>query len=120
MSKQIQNAVESAITRAVPSTYASSPVVGQAKAALVPAIVEEADKIADGLRAIAQREGLSESLVENALIEVGLADAPEPVEPETLEAKVERLLSQQDEQAKQIAALISAAKAYAPSHFRSL
>lgn len=120
MSKQVQEFVTSAVANAVPNGYKADPVVARAKDALVPVLVEKADQIADALRNIAQQEGLSESLVENALIQVGLADAPEPVEPETLEAKVERLSANLDEQSKQIAALIAAAKRYAPSVFASL
>jgi len=120
MSKQVQEFVTSAIESAVPAGYKSDPVVGQAKAALVPVLTEKADQIADALRAVAAQEGLSESLVENALIQVGLADAPEPVAPETLEEKVERLSAGLDAATQQIATLIAAAKRYAPSVFASL
>lgn len=120
MSQQVQQFISAVTSSVVPVGYKGSPLIEKAAQEVEAAVVEKATAVADGLRAIAHREGLSESLVENALIEVGLADAPVPATPETLEEKVERLLSQQDEQGKQIAALISAAKSYAPSYFRSL
>lgn len=119
MSKQVQQFIESAIDAKVPAQYKSSPFVESARQAVTDAVIVQADKVADGLRAIAQREGLSESLVENALIEVGLADAPEPVEPETLEAKVERLVAAVDAGNARIEALIARAKSYSPV-FRDL
>lgn len=119
MSTQFKNAVSAAIdTFATDKNLVSGyygPYLDDAKRTVGEAVSEKATQVADALRSAAQEEGLSESLFENVLIQVGLVDEPEPEveEPaadETLDDKVERLLVAQQDQAAQIASLIAAAK----------
>lgn len=113
MSNVIKNAVTSIVDAAVPSNYAHTVGVPEAKAQVVEAVVEYGVGVVEGLRRIASENGLSEALVENALIEVGLVDAPEPeveAEPETLEQKIDRLLTTQETQGADIARLLTVAR----------
>lgn len=118
MSTQFQNVVDSAVDTVAQqngltsSSYAS--YLTSAKRVVGEAVSEKVASVAEALRSAASEEGLSESVVENVLIEAGLVDPePEPeveAEPETLEEKVERLLVQSENNAAQIATLIAAAK----------
>lgn len=87
MSKNVTTVVESAVNAAVEgSMYASYPEVGRAKTAIAEALSENVEQACNTLRSIAAEAGLSESLVENALIESGLVDEPEPEVEETEES----------------------------------
>lgn len=117
MSTQFNTAVTEAIDTVASSynlTYGTgASAVASAKTSVGEAVAEQVAKAVDVIRGAAQEEGLSESLVENVLIEAGLVDAPEPevpAEPETLEAKVDRLLALSGEHGAAIAALLAAAK----------
>lgn len=112
MSKQFTDVVATAIrTFAEDRDLGGSTYVIDAEATLTGVVTEQVESTVASLRQAAHEYGLSESLVENALIEAGLVDAPAPAEPETLEQKVDRLLVQQNEQGAAIAALLAAAKA---------
>lgn len=118
MSTQFQNAVDAAIDHFATEkglTHSYGGYIDTAKRVVGEAVSEKATQVADALRAAAQEEGLSESLFENVLIQVGLVDEPEPEveevpEDESLDAKVDRLLTAQQDQAATIASLIAAAK----------
>lgn len=121
MSKQVQHFVNAVIETAVVENnvgYVRTdrkfiPVVEQ----VIDAVETQGEKIADAIRGKAQEVGLSESEVENFLIQIGLSDEPEPEpEPVTLESLAER-------QAKSEALLqeiLNVAKRYAPRHFENI
>jgi hypothetical protein len=118
MSKQVENFVNAAI-----ETAAVENKVGfirtdrnyQAVAsAVIDTVAEQGDKIADAIRGKGQEIGLSESDVENFLIEVGLADEPEvEAEPVTLES----LAAAQAKSDALLQELLAVAKRYAPQQF---
>lgn len=121
MSEQFQNVVNAAVDtvatdRGLTAGYYTAHL-DAAKATIGEAVSEKVAQVVESLRATAESNYLSQSVVENAFIEAGLVDPepePEPeveAEPETLEQKVDRLLVQQGEQGAAIAALIAAAKA---------
>lgn len=116
MSNVINNAVVVAINEGIEGVSIPAfarPQVDAAIGVIAADLEVKAEGIADTLRSIAAANGLSESIVENALIEAGLVDAPEPeveVEPETLEQKIDRLLATQESQATDIARLLTVAR----------
>lgn len=113
MSKTINTAVTAIVANAVPTNYRFTAGVSEAQARIVTDVETLANETADALRLIGAENGLSADLVEQALIQVGLADAPEPIveaEPETLEQKIDRLLATQESQATDIARLLTVAR----------
>lgn len=120
MSTQFQNVVDSAVDTVAQqnglTSYSYASYLTSAKRTVGEAVSEKVASAVEAIRSAASEEGLSESVVENVLIEAGLVDPepePEPeveAEPETLEEKVERLLVQSDDNAKTIAALLAAAR----------
>lgn len=125
MSKQIENFVVAAVETAVVengvhyvrSDQKFAPVVS----ALVDTIAAQGDKVADAIRAKGQEVGLSESEVENFLIQVGLADAPEPEPtPEPEPVTLESLAAAQAKSDALLQEILQVAKRYAPSHFANI
>lgn len=120
MSKQIENFVVAAVETAVVengvhyvrSDQKFAPVVS----ALVDTIAAQGDKVADAIRAKGQEVGLSESEVENFLIQVGLADAPEP-EPTPEPVTLESLAAAQAKSDALLQEILQVAKQYAPRQF---
>lgn len=117
MSNTFRTAVQTVVDAALQGTgyYASSPIVAEARKAVEEGVVEQVQRAADSLRATAEEQGLSASLVENALIQAGLVDAPEPepeVEPEplTTEEQVAALTDAVGSLAKTVDALVQAAR----------
>lgn len=123
MSKQVENFVNAAI-----ETAAVNNKVGFIRddrnyqavaAAVIDAVAEQGDKVADAIRSKGQEVGLSESEVENFLIQVGLADEPEP-EPTPEPVTLESLAAQQAKTDALLQDLLRVAKSYAPSHFANI
>jgi sirohydrochlorin ferrochelatase len=115
MSNTFRTAVQTVVDAALQGTgyYASSPIVAQARQAVEEGVVEQVQRAADSLRATAEEQGLSASVVENALIEAGLVDAPEPEvedEPATTEEQVAALTEAVGSLAKTVDALVNAAR----------
>lgn len=115
MSNTFRTAVQTVVDAALQGTgyYASSPIVAQARQAVEEGVVEQVQRAADSLRATAEEQGLSASVVENALIEAGLVDAPEPeveAEPLTTEEQVAALTDAVGSLAKTVDALVQAAR----------
>lgn len=115
MSNTFRTAVQTVVDAALQGTgyYASSPIVAEARKAVEEGVVEQVQRAADRLRATAEEQGLSASVVENALIEAGLVDAPEPeveAEPMTTEEQVAALTEAVGSLAKTVDALVNAAR----------
>lgn len=115
MSNTFRTAVQTVVDAALQGTgyYASSPIVAEARKAVEEGVVEQVQRAADSLRATAEEQGLSASVVENALIEAGLVDAPEPeveAEPLTTEEQVAALTDAVGSLAKTVDALVQAAR----------
>ena len=122
MSKQIENFVVAAVETAVVdngvhyvrSDQKFAPVVS----ALVDTIAAQGDKVADSIRNAAATLGLSESEVENFLIQVGLADAPEPEPtPEPEPVTLESLAAAQAKSDALLQEILQVAKQDAPRQF---
>lgn len=125
MSKQVQNFVNAAIeTAAVENNvgYIRTDRNYQAVASsVIDAVAEQGDKVADAIRSKGQEVGLSESEVENFLIQVGLADEPEPEPtPEPEPVTLESLAAQQAKTDALLQDLLRVAKSYAPSYFANI
>lgn len=120
MSKQVENFVNAAIeTAAVENKVGFIRTDRNYQAvvtAVIDAVAEQGDKIADAIRGKGQEVGLSESDVENFLIEVGLADEPEP-EPEPEPVTLESLAAAQAKSDALLQELLAVAKRYAPQQF---
>ena len=118
MSKQVENFVNAAIETAAVENKVGFIRTDRNYQAVVTAVIdtvaEQGDKIADAIRGKGQEIGLSESDVENFLIEVGLADEPEvEAEPVTLES----LAAAQAKSDALLQELLAVAKRYAPQQF---
>lgn len=115
MSNNIRAAVQTIVDNALSGTgyTRTSPFVKDAVLQVEEGIVEQGNVSADILRRIAQEQGLSESLVENALIEAGLADAPEPeVEDLSDTERIARIEENLGRIEKTLAVIENVARAY--------
>ena len=123
MSKQIQQFITASINSAavdngvgyIRNDQKFEPVV----AAVVSDVEEQGERIADAIRAEAADLNISESRVENFLIQVGLADEPEP-EPTPEPVTLESLAAAQAKTDALLQDLLKVAKSYAPSHFANI